>query len=119
MRDPKYLRWRRKQRARYSISKKNNKIRLSVFRSNKNIYAQIIDLSNNGNIIASFSSLNLTDSEKEGVNSFAVAELVGKKLAKISLEKGVKEVIFDKSGYDYHGRVKALAEGVRSEGLSC
>lgn len=86
--------------------------RLCVFRSLKNIYAQIID-DEKGVTIVSASSLK---DESYGGNVDAARE-VGKKIAELALEKGIKTVVFDRSGYLYHGRVAALAEGAREGGL--
>src|SRR6516165_7070191 len=92
--------------------------RLSVFRSSKHIYAQVIDDAR-GETLASASSL-----EKEmraGSNTGAdidAAKAVGKLLAERAVKKGVKEVVFDRGGYLYHGRVKALADAARESGLS-
>ena len=92
--------------------------RLSVFRSSKHIYAQVIDDAR-GETLASASSL-----EKEmraGSNTGAdidAAKAVGKLLAERAVKKGVKEVVFDRGGYLYHGRVKALADAAREGGLS-
>lgn len=89
--------------------------RLSVFRSNTAIYAQIIN-DENGQTLASCSSRN-----KGLINTKAsktdISVLVGKQLADAALKAGVNEVVFDRNGYQYHGRVKALAEGAREGGL--
>ena len=92
--------------------------RLSVFRSGKHIYAQVIDDAN-GVTIAAASSLekDLRGSLKTGADSTAAAE-IGKLVAKRAVEKGIDAVTFDRGGYKYHGRVKALAEGAREGGLS-
>ena len=92
--------------------------RLSVYRSLDNIYAQIID-DTTGNTIVSFSSLNKEakadiKSVKGKINR---SKMIGNLLAKKALEKNIKNVVFDRSGYQYHGRVKALAEGAREGGL--
>ena len=86
--------------------------RLSVFRSNKAIYAQIIDDSK-GHTIVSASSAEI---EKAKLN-LAVSKSVGKKVAEKALASGVSESVFDRNGYLYHGNVKALAEGAREGGL--
>lgn len=86
--------------------------RLSVFRSNKGIEAQIIN-DESGVTLASFTSLKL-DTKAPKVD---ISKLVGAEIAKIALGKGISEVVFDRSGYLYHGRVKALAEGAREGGL--
>ena len=88
--------------------------RLSVFRSNTGIYAQIID-DTAGRTLASVSSKQVT---AEGGNGVALAAAVGRKLAVVAQEKGISKVVFDRSGYLYHGRVKSLAEGAREGGLN-
>ncbi len=92
--------------------------RLSVFRSSKHIYAQVID-DDRGVTLASASSIeNATrESLKTGANVDA-AKAVGKLIAQRAQEKGVKDVVFDRGGYLYHGRVKALAEAAREGGLN-
>ncbi|MFL6822296.1 MAG: 50S ribosomal protein L18 [Xanthobacteraceae bacterium] len=91
--------------------------RLSVFRSSKHIYAQVIDDAD-GRTLASASSLEkeMRESLKTGANIEA-AKTVGKRLAERAVAKGVKEVVFDRGGYLYHGRVKALADAAREGGL--
>ena len=88
--------------------------RLSIFRSNKQIYAQIID-DVNGKTLASSGSLKNDEAQK--VNKISQAEMVGKLIAEKAKESGVEKVIFDRNGYLYHGRVKSLAESARKEGL--
>lgn len=88
------------------------KPRLSVFRSNKFIYAQLID-DLSGNTLVATSSRSLTDKTPKSDSSV----LVGKALAEKALAAGIVEVVFDRGGYLYHGRVKALAEGAREGGL--
>ena len=92
--------------------------RLSVFRSAKNISAQIID-DRDGKTIASASSLDkdLRDGLAKG-SDVAAAAVIGKTVAAKAVEAGVKEVVFDRGGYIYHGRVKALAEAAREAGLN-
>jgi len=89
--------------------------RLSVFRSNKEIYAQLID-DVNGVTLAATSS---KDKEVAGHKGTKIekAAMVGEKIAKIALEKGIDTVTFDRGGFLYHGRVKSLAEGARKGGL--
>lgn len=91
--------------------------RLNVFRSSKNIYAQLID-DTNGTTLASASTLD-AEFKAKGVSGATVdaARMVGEMIAKRALEKGFKAVVFDRGGYLYHGRVKALAEGAREGGL--
>lgn len=104
------LRIRRGIRQRLSGTK--DRPRLSVFKSNKGIYAQIID-DTAGHTLAAASSKELGKSE---IN-IGVSKEVGKKLAEKAKASGVETVIFDRSGYLYHGRVKALADGAREGGL--
>ena len=110
---------RRKVRTRFRLRKNSTiKVRFSVFRSNSNIYAQLIDDSKHSTIV-SFSSLD-KELKKKTTNkggNIKVAEIVGSTIAKKALEKGIKNVVFDRGGYLYHGRVKALAEAARKEGL--
>lgn len=106
---------RRKNRARKKIGRGNSeRPRLSVFRSNKHIYAQIIN-DEKGKTIASASSMDL---KSDNASKTEQAEKVGKKIAKSAKEKKIQKVIFDKGRYNYHGRVKALAEGARDAGLN-
>jgi large subunit ribosomal protein L18 len=109
---------RRKARVRRSIrANAYGRPRLSVFRSSKQIYAQIVD-DENGVTLASASSLEKANREslKTGANIEA-AKIVGKLIAERAAAKGVKEVVFDRGAYMYHGRVKALADGAREGGL--
>jgi large subunit ribosomal protein L18 len=110
---------RRKVRTRFKLKENSTvNLRFSVFRSNSNIYAQLIDDSKHSTVV-SFSSLD-KDFRKKNNNkggNIKVAEAVGSTLAKKALEKGIKNVYFDRGGYLYHGRVKALAEAARKEGL--
>ena len=96
----------------------NGRTRLSVFRSSKQIYAQLID-DVKGVTIASASSVEkpLRDGRKTGANIDA-AKAVGKLIAERAKEKGIKDVVFDRGGYLYHGRVKALADAAREGGLN-
>jgi len=106
---------RRHKRIRKKISGTTDIPRLSVFRSEKHIYAQIIDDSV-GNTLVSASSLDKELELKAGSNKEA-AKIVGKLVAKRALEKGIENVVFDRGGFIYHGRVQELAEGAREEGL--
>ena len=110
---------RRKARVRRAIRKAaNGRPRLSVFRSSKQIYAQVID-DERGTTLAAASSLekDMRGKLKSGGNVDAAKE-VGRLIAERASAAGVKEVIFDRSGYLYHGRVKALADAAREGGLS-
>ena len=103
---------RRKNRIRKKISA--DKLRLTVFRSNKYIYAQIID-DKKGKTVLSASEKDLKNESK--VNKVQKAEELGKTIAQKAMSKKIKDVVFDKGAYKYHGRVKALAEGARKGGL--
>ncbi len=89
--------------------------RLSVFRSNKEIYAQIID-DQSGNTLVSASSRDKELSEVKGTKS-EIATAVGKAIAEKAIKSGIDAVAFDRGGYQYHGRVKSLADGAREGGL--
>jgi len=105
-----------KMRIRKKISGTKERPRMSVFRSNKQIYVQLID-DLSGETITSASSKNKEIAEKKGMTKSEQAKLVGKLIAEKSLEKGVKTVVFDRGGYLYHGRIKLLAESAREGGL--
>ena len=107
-------RLRRHKRVRAKISGTAARPRLNVFRSNANIYAQIID-DENGVTLLSASTLD-KDFDGYGGNKEA-AKAVGTMIAKKAAEKGITEVVFDRSGYVYHGRVKELADAAREGGL--
>jgi large subunit ribosomal protein L18 len=108
---------RRHARVRRKIVGTSNVPRLSVFRSLKHIYAQIID-DDAGSTLVSASTLDAdVRGQVDGLNKVQQAELVGKRLAEKALLKGVTRVVFDRGGYVYHGRVKALAEASREGGL--
>ena len=104
----------RHKRVRSKISGTPERPRLCVYRSNDNIYVQVID-DTVGNTLAAASSTEKAFG-KEGANAEAAAK-VGKLIAERAIEKGITEVVFDRGGYLYHGRVKALAEAAREAGL--
>lgn len=118
MNTPRKLFKKRQARARTALRNvANGKMRLSVFRSGKHIYAQIID-DLKGVTVASASTLDkeVRDSLKKTSNTEA-AGVIGKTVATRAIKSGVSEVVFDRGGYIYHGRVKALAEAAREAGL--
>jgi large subunit ribosomal protein L18 len=106
-------RLRIKRSIRRNISGTSERPRLSVFRSNRAIYAQLID-DVNGVTLAAASSSKTEDAAKSNVES---SNKVGREIATKALEKGITQVVFDRSGYLYHGKVKSLAEGAREAGL--
>jgi large subunit ribosomal protein L18 len=113
---------RRKERTRYKLKKNNHgRVRLSVFRSQRHIYAQVID-DVKGVTLASASSLDAETksalTKKDSGADVASAAAVGKAVAQRALKAGVKSVVFDRGGYIFHGRVKALADAAREAGLS-
>ena len=110
-------RQKRHERVRRKVYGTADKPRLNVYRSLNHIYAQLID-DNNGNTLVAASSLDKEISEKvESISNKETAKLVGELVGKRALEKGIEEVIFDRGGYIYHGRVKELADGAREAGL--
>ena len=106
-------RLKNKARIRKKVDGNAERPRLSVFRSGRHIYAQVVD-DNTGKTLAAFSTLegNLTSKNVE------TAKKVGQEVAKRALAKNIKSVVFDRSGYVFHGRVKAVADGARETGLS-
>lgn len=110
---------KRRARVRRRLSQRNNdRPRLSIFRSNRNISAQVID-DRAGRTLAAASSLEkeLRESLKSGADKEAAA-MIGRLVAERAVANGVKDVVFDRGSYVYHGRVKALAEAARESGLA-
>ncbi|MGB8491345.1 MAG: 50S ribosomal protein L18 [Bacteroidales bacterium] len=105
-----------RMRIRKKISGTAERPRLAVFRSNKQIYAQVVDDLKGVTILAS-SSKEKEFAGQAGINKSEQAKLVGKSLAEKCKEKGITSVVFDRSGYKYHGRVKSLADAAREGGL--
>jgi len=106
----------RKERVRFKSKKVSKRNRLSVFRSNNHIYAQLID-DINGTTLASASSLEKSIKDRK-LQRKEIAELIGKNIAKKIISKGIEKVAFDRGKYKYHGLIKILAEAARSEGLN-
>ena len=110
-------RLKRKKRIRKSIFGTQQRPRLSIFRSAKHIYAQIID-DTTGHTLVSVSTVEqLVKEFPEYKNKISVAILVGKLVAERASERGIKKVVFDRNGFLYHGRVKAVSDGAREAGL--
>ncbi len=108
---------RRHYRIRQKISGSNLRPRLSIFRSLRHIYVQVIDDST-GQTLASASTISPEITENKPVQGkISRAKLVGNLVAQKALQKGIKKVVFDRGGYQYHGRVRALAEAARESGL--
>jgi len=108
-------RLKRQVRVRKKIRGTTERPRLNVFKSARHIYAQIID-DTAGVTLASASTL--TAPELTGTGNVAAAVVVGKEVARLSLERGISSVVFDRNGFLYHGRIKALADAAREAGLN-
>jgi large subunit ribosomal protein L18 len=106
---------KRQSRTRFRITTHGSRPRLSIFRSGKHIYAQVIDDATAATVASA--STNEKDGKEAKSWNVAAATSVGKKIAERTLAKGVKQVMFDRGGYIYHGRVKALADAARESGL--
>ena len=110
-------RLKRKKRIRKTIVGTQLRPRLCVFRSARHIYAQVVDDSQ-GQTLAAASSLEKAVQASEDIkNKKSAANLVGKLVAERALEKGVKQIVFDRNGFLYHGRVKSVSDGARETGL--
>ncbi len=113
----KRARLKRKKRIRKNLVGTQQRPRLSVFRSSKHIYAQVID-DGQGHTLAAASSLEKNVKEQpEFESKIAVANFVGKLLGERAIKKGIKKIVFDRNGFLYHGRVKAVSDGAREAGL--
>ena len=106
----------RKERIRYKIKKISKRNRLTIFRSNNHIYAQLID-DEKGVTLASSSSIEKSIKDMK-LSRKELAELIGKNIAKKIISKGIDKVAFDRGKYKYHGLIKILAEAARVEGLN-
>lgn len=111
------LRLRRHNRVRSIIHGTASRPRLCVYRSNRFVYAQLVDDDQKNTIVSSDDHSIKKTSHKDYKGKIAKAYEVGQELGKQALAKGVEKVVFDRNGYKYHGRVKALAEGARAAGL--
>lgn len=107
---------RRHKRQRARISGTKERPRISVFRSQKHIYCQLVD-DTIGHTLVSAKDQDIKEEERKGKKPTEIAFLVGKLLAERATKKGIKKVVFDKGWYKYHGKVKAIADGARKGGL--
>ncbi|HET9218571.1 MAG TPA: 50S ribosomal protein L18 [Terriglobia bacterium] len=114
--DSNEVRLRIHERIRKNLSGSEGRPRLCVFRSNKHIYAQIVDDSKGQTIVAA-STVEAEGKGEKGGGNIAAAKTVGKIVAQRAKDKGIQAVLFDRGGYIYHGRVKALADAAREAGL--
>jgi len=115
--DNKQAHLRRKSRVRRKVSGSLERPRLSVFRSGRHIYGQIVIDVQGRTVIEASTLAKELEAELKAKNKIDQAKLVGKLLAKRALEKGIDKVVFDRNGFLYHGRVKALADAAREGGL--
>lgn len=111
------LRLRRKARVRKMVVGTTARPRLNVYRSNKHVYAQVIDDSTGNTIASVCSQAKALQTELQGLSKAAVAKKVGSEIARLCVEKSVSEVVFDRNGFLYWGRVSAVADGAREGGL--
>ncbi len=109
-------RQRRKVRIRKKINGCTERPRLVVYRSNQHLYAQVVDDTKGMTLVAA-STLSLSKSEQDIHCNVSGATLVGKEIARLAKEKNINSVVFDRNGYIYHGRIKAVADGAREGGL--
>ena len=107
---------KRQVRVRKKVRGSSERPRLNVFKSARHIYAQLIDDSKGTTLLAT-SSLSVAAESLGGTGNIAAAVIVGKEVAKLSLAKGISTVVFDRNGFLYHGRIKALADSARESGL--
>ncbi len=120
-----YKSWiRRKDRIRKKVFGKTERPRLTVFRSSKHIYCQLIDDDEKKTILSASSTENIFTEKSEEIKDSKVkpsnikgAELVGEILGSRAKEKGIESIVYDRNGYNYHGRVRALADGIRKMGV--
>jgi len=110
-------RMKRKARIRKKLSGTPERPRLSVFRSARHVYAQIIDDAAGATLVTASSVEKAFKEQPRFDSKVAAATFVGKLVAQRALDKGIKQVVFDRSGFLYHGRVKALSDGAREAGL--
>ena len=108
---------KRKVRVRKKVKGTTERPRLNVFKSARHIYAQIIDDSKGSTLVAA-SSMSESATDISNGGNITAASFVGKEVARLALEKGISSVVFDRNGFLYHGRIKALAEAAREAGLN-
>lgn len=113
----KKARLKRKKRIRKKLSGTKEQPRLSVFRSARHIYAQIIDDTEGNTLVAASSVEKQVKEQPKFSDKVAMANFIGKLLGERAVDKGLKRVVFDRNGFLYHGRVKAVSDGAREAGL--
>lgn len=117
MKDKRYYREKRKKGIRKKIFGTEERPRLSVFRTAKHIYAQLINDTTGETLLSTSTLAPILKKDLEGKGKTEVASVVGKKIAELAIEKKYKKVVYDRNGFIYHGRVKALADAARKAGL--
>ena len=115
--DRRIARLRRHERVRKHVVGTPERPRLNVFRSLRHIYAQVIDDSQANTLVSASTVDREIEAQVQGLKKTEQAHMVGKVLAERAVSQGIKQVVFDRGGYKYHGRVKALADGAREGGL--
>jgi len=113
----KKARLKRKKRIRKNLVGTQERPRLSVFRSSKHIYAQVIDDTYGRTLVTASSMEKVVKEHPKFENKLAVADFVGKLIGERAIKKGISKVVFDRNGFLYHGRVKAISDGARETGL--
>jgi len=113
----KKARLKRKKRIRKHLVGTQQRPRLNVFRSSKHIYAQIIDDEHGHTLVAASSLEKVVKEQPEFENKVAAADFIGKLIGERAIKKGLKKVVFDRGGFLFHGRVKAVSDGAREAGL--
>jgi len=108
---------KRKKRIRKNMTGTPQRPRLSVFRSARHVYAQIVDDTRGTTVVAASSVEKAVKSQPQFENKIAQAAHIGQLIAERAAEKGIKKVVFDRNGFLYHGRVKAISDGARKAGL--
>jgi large subunit ribosomal protein L18 len=113
----KKARLKRKKRIRKHLVGTQQRPRLNVFRSSKHIYAQVIDDEHGHTLVAASSLEKIVKEQPEFENKVSAADFVGKLIGERAIKKGLKKVVFDRGGFLFHGRVKAVSDGAREAGL--
>lgn len=110
-------RLKRKKRIRKQLSGTQSRPRLSIFRSSRHIYAQVIDDTAGQTLVSASSLEKLVKEKPKFEDKVSMANFVGKLLAERAIDQGIKTVVFDRNGFLYHGRIKAVSDGARETGL--
>jgi large subunit ribosomal protein L18 len=113
----KQARLKRKKRIRKHLMGTQERPRLNIFRSSKHIYAQVIDDEHGHTLVAASSVEKIVKEQPKFENKIAAADFVGKLIGERAIKKGLKKVVFDRGGFLFHGRVKAVSNGAREAGL--